>query len=809
MGCRGYRSEDCPKGIDVDVAQYMSGLVPQERGISWTIKECLYGNEAKERKPIQELKRCFDEYPGLEEIVLGVENLVVRRGQHASGVILYNKTPFDTAAIMKSPNGDLTTQFDLLDAEEAGDVKFDFLVTEICDKISTAIDLLQNDGYFEKDFTKRQIYDKYLHPQVLNLKDQRIWDALAAGTVQDVFQFNSAVGLETVKAIKPQNPIEMCAANGLMRLVAPEGQERPFDRYIKFKKDISLWYQEMDEAGLTKEEQQILEPYYLQDYGVPTGQEALMKMTMDPKISNFTLAEANNTRKVLAKKKVKEIPKVKEKFLSQCPSVALGNYAWKTMMEPQMSYSFSLVHSTLYTFVGIQTLVLAVEYPSIYWDTACLIVNSQSIEDTEINDDDEDEDEENETEVLGKNKKKQRAVDYGKIASALSTMQLKGMQITLPDINESAYTFTPDAKNNVARYGISGIVKIGADVVKEIMANRPYSSVQDFLSKVKVSRPQMVNLIKAGCFDHFGDRTEIMRQYISFMTDTKKRLTLQNMSMLINKNLLPPQLNFQIKVFNFNKYLKKNKISTWYALDEIAFNFYSKNFDLDLLAPYEEDNYFWKIPVSKWDAIYKKQMDPVREYLKKNQEAKLKELNDTLIQENWDKSCQGSLSQWEMDSVSYYFHPHELSNLDKRRYGLQDFTSLPLEPQIDKIFSIRGKKIPLMKLSRIAGTVLSKNKTKKTVTLLTTTGVVTVKIFGNVFSSYDKQISEKGADGKKHVIEKSWFSRGNKIIVTGIRRGDNFIAKKYKNTPYPLVELITQVNEDGTVRTRRERADEI
>lgn len=202
-------------------------------------------------------------------------------------------------------------------------------------------------------------------------------------------------------------------------------------------------------------------------------------------------------------------------------------------------------------------------------------------------------------------------------------------------------------------------------------------------------------------------------------------------------------------------------------------------------------------------------MDPVREYLKKNQETKLKELNDTLIQENWDKSCQGSLSQWEMDSVSYYFHPHELSNLDKRRYGVQDFTSLPLEPEIDKIFSIRGKKIPLMKLSRIAGTVLSKNKSKKTVTLLTTTGVVTVKIFGNIFSNYDKQISEKGADGKKHVIEKSWFSRGNKIIVTGIRRGDNFIAKKYKNTPYSLVELITQVNEDGTVRTRRERADEI
>ena len=70
-----------------------------------------------------------------------------------------------------------------------------------------------------------------------------------------------------------------------------------------------------------------------------------------------------------------------------------------------------------------------------------------------------------------------------------------------------------------------------------------------------------------------------------------------------------------------------------------------------------------------------------------------------------------------------------------------------------------------------------------------------------------KQISEKGADGKKHVIEKGWFSRGNKIIVTGIKREDNFIAKKYKNTPHHLVELITSVDDSGYIKTQKERID--
>jgi DNA polymerase-3 subunit alpha len=105
----------------------------------------------------------------------------------------------------------------------------------------------------------------------------------------------------------------------------------------------------------------------------------------------------------------------------------------------------------------------------------------------------------------------------------------------------------------------------------------------------------------------------------------------------------------------------------------------------------------------------------------------------------------------------------------------------------------------LFKIHRIAGTVLDKDKAKKSVTLLTTTGVVTVKIFGDAFTHYDKQLSERGADGHKHVIEKSWFSRGNKIIVTGIRQEESFVAKVYSRTPWHRVEQIVEVKGDQLV----------
>lgn len=814
--CRGYRSKEYPKGIDVDIATYLSSLVPVERGLVWSLSECFEGNEEKNRKPVKELVSQFEKYPGLKEIALGIENLVVRRGQHASGVILYNNSPFETTALMRSPNGDITTQYDLHRAERAGDVKFDFLVTDICDKLAVALNLLKDNGYFQGLNSLREIYNKYLHPQVIDIKNPRLWEALENGEVQDVFQFNTAIGIQTAQAIKPHNPAEMTSANALMRLVAPEGDERPFDRYVRFKKDISLWYKEMDNFGLTKEEQKILEPYYKRDYGVPSSQEQLMLMVMDPKISHFTLAESNQCRKVLAKKKVKEIPIIQEKFLSQCPSKKLGEYAWKTMMKPQMSYSFSEVHALLYSFIGIQTLVVATQFPIIYWNTACLIVNSQSIEEPEEeeeidetcieeldNSSEEEEEEDSEEEITSKKeKKKQKTVNYGKIAIAIGKMEQGGIYISPPDINSSGFTFSPDEKNNIIRYGLRGITKVGEDIVKSIIENRPYSSIDDFLSKVKINKPQMINLIKAGAFDEFGKREDLMRYYVSEISDTKKRITLQNMKMLIDFGLIPDEYDLQRRVFNFNKYLKKMKIGTqYYGLDNIAMNFYEKNFDVDFLEPYDTESGF-VILQTKWDKIYKAQMDIIRPFIKDNNRLLLNEVNNRLMSDVWNKYCLGSISKWEMDSVSCYFHQHELQDVNYRLCGFSNFFELNEQPEIDRIIEIKGKKIPLFKIHRICGTVLDRDKGKKMVTVLTREGVVNVRVFGEVFSYYDKQISERGADGKKHVIEKSTFSRGNKIIITGIRRENEFVMKKYKNTPYHGIELITKINEDGTVESQ-------
>ena len=212
--CRGYRSEDYPDGIDVDEAQFMSSMIPQERGFLWSIHDVVYGNPEKGRNPVQSFIREVNNYPGLLDIIVSIEGLINHRGSHASGVILFDGDPFEHCAFMKTPKGEITTQFDLHDDEYLGLTKYDFLVTEVQDKLVQAIQLLQKDGQIEANLSLREVYDKYFHPNVLPLKDKRIWDALGNVSVLNTFQFDSAVGSQVAKMLKPQNVLEMADANG-------------------------------------------------------------------------------------------------------------------------------------------------------------------------------------------------------------------------------------------------------------------------------------------------------------------------------------------------------------------------------------------------------------------------------------------------------------------------------------------------------------------------------------------------------------------------------------------------------------------
>lgn len=823
-------------GIDVDIAQYLSSMITADRGLLRTLKQTAYGDENNDIPANNQFRIEMEEnYPELWEVAQRIEGLICGVGSHAGGVIFVDEPFYKTTALMKTSNGDVVTQFDLHDAEDVGLIKIDLLSIEALDKIHICLDLLCDYGYIKREKTLRETYEKVLGIYNLERDNPDMWKMLWNHEVMSLFQMEKQSGIQGIALTHPSSVDDLAVINSVMRLMASEkGAEQPLSKYARYKDNINLWYDEMRNYGLTEDEISWLRSYLDISFGICETQEKLMSMVQDERIGGHSLLFADRLRKSIAKKKPAEFLQCEKEFFETIEekhlSKRLANYVWNVIFKVQRGYSFCAAHTLAYSLVGLQELNLAFKYPIVFWNCACLITDSGGLEqeqeeeediyseetqyincieefteDEEEDDDDDDEEEKDST----KKKKKVKTVNFGKIATAIGKMKAIGIEVAPPDINKSGYTFSPEVKTNTIRYGLSGITRVGEEIIQNILSNRPYLTIQDFLSKVKVTKPQMVNLIKSGAFDSFGEREEVMKKYIASISSPKTRLTLQNMRMLIDNNYIPPHLDFQIRLFNFNKYLKNFKYENKYLLNDIALNFFDKNFDVDELIVMNNSEYQYAILQTKWDKIYKKGMDPVRDFLKSHQEELLKEVNEGLVKELWDKYCSGNISKWEMDSVSYYSHDHELKNVDCARYNFSDYSYLSENPEIDRIIEIKGKKIPLFKLHRIIGTVLDKDKNKKTVTILTTSGVVTVKIYGGVYSHYDRQISRKDPKtGKKKVIEKSWFSRGNKIIVTGIRQEDGFLAKKYKNTPYHLVELIEKVKDNGSILIRSERVEE-
>ena len=413
---------------------------------------------------------------------------------------------------------------------------------------------------------------------------------------------------------------------------------------------------------------------------------------------------------------------------------------------------------------------------------------------------------------------KEKAKDYGKLATAIGAIRSRGIKLSLIDINNSDYTFVPDVKNNEILFGLKGCNKINNNVIEQIKAGRPYSSIKDFMARCPLSKPIMVSLIKAGAFDKLDyewaskiypePRIAIMAYYISIISEPKTNLTLQNFTSLIKYNLIPDELAETKKLFEFNKYIKQlsKKTKEYYILDNAAYNYYKKFYDEELL---ESFNNLICIKQKTWDKIYSCEMDKVREWLKENKTQILQQLNSILFKQTWEKYADKNISAWEMESLCFYYHDHELANIDFEKYGISDFNNLN-DREISGYFKRNGREIPLYKISTIVGTVIAKNDTKATINLLTPTGVVPVKFGKEYYSMFKKRISRLNPEtNKKQVVEEGWFKKGTLLMINGYRRDDTFVSKTYKNTnAHQLYKIVNVKGRDIILTHEREKGEE-
>ncbi len=152
---------------------------------------------------------------------------------------------------------------------------------------------------------------------------------------------------------------------------------------------------------------------------------------------------------------------------------------WRTM-ERFSSYSFNKAHSASYAAMAYQAVYLKAHHPVSYM-TAVLNAGG----------------------------------GYYDLTEYIEEAKRMGVRILAPDANRSGYEF--EVEDGAIRVGltvIKGLAGKTADKVIEERQNGDYACVEDFLARVRLTRAELLSLIRAGVFDSLeSSRTRQILRY--------------------------------------------------------------------------------------------------------------------------------------------------------------------------------------------------------------------------------------------------------------------------------------------------------
>lgn len=335
-------------GIDVDVASYISSLIPADRGLTRTLDQCMYGDKESGFEPIKQFViEMTENYPELWEVAHKIEGLVNRLGQHAGGVIFVDEPFTNSTALMRAPDGTIITAFDLHDCEDVSLIKYDALSVEAMDKIHICLDLLCDAGFVERKETLKETYESVLGIYNIERNDPKMWEMVWNHEILSLFQMEKQSGIQGIALSKPSSVDDLATLNSVIRLMAQEkGAEQPLNKFARFKADIRQWYREMEQYGLTNEEIKILEPHLLPSNGICESQEGFMQLVQIPECGGFDLTWADRLRKSIAKKNPAEYEKLTKEYFERVEEKGLSknlcNYVWNVLVATSRGYGFRI-----------------------------------------------------------------------------------------------------------------------------------------------------------------------------------------------------------------------------------------------------------------------------------------------------------------------------------------------------------------------------------------------------------------------------------------------------------------------------------
>lgn len=735
--CRGL-------GIDSSVSSNLKDILQDD-----SVKDAFFGNEKKEIKPNEEFCNTVKKYPKLKEMILGLYGLVSGRSEHASGMLCFNDSDDGWVAhnaMMTTTKGLPVTQLDATDSEYCGGIKYDMLSISALGRIDCSMKALLQNGKIEWQGDLRKTYEKYFQPDKLNFTDKKIYELFAQNEIPELFQFSTKVGFGVLKKLKAKSFQQTASANSLMRLTVKDG-EQPVDKYIHFRDNPGLWEKEMIDQGLSKDERQLLHDELDSEFGICVTQEELMSIAMNKKVSGYNLLEANKLRKAVAKKSSKLQQQQKKIFFEKGRALGtsdnLLNYVWNYCFKIQFAYSFNGAHVVSYTLVSFIEANICARYGIEYWVAGCLSIDSGSWDDNS-------------------------KTDKVKFPQAVSKFISR---VQKPSINESDLGFK--VNNDKILFGLRTISGLNGDDCRLIIENRNFEDFDDFQKKMsdKLSNRQIINIIKSGACDEFGDRRNLMKSYI--VSTIKDRKSMSIVSVPKYKDVIPDKYQKQV----FLQIVKKNfcgkrKIE----MDKKWINILVKTFGQDIIS--FDDSGKAQLNEEAFSKIYDENMVEFKKWLKSDKAVKIQKAY--LAMSDFKDRCYGNIYQWEMDALGCFVDDSVVAPIKKDlfiRFSIENFQDLQSS-------DFKGKR------SNIVGTIVDYKNNGTLSVIDNNMNIVFVRIGKNAFQALNEKIIH-GKGKNKVVVKDSWITRGNTFVFHGFRRDDEFCAYGIENS------VLIQFNSNG------------
>ena len=448
-----------------DVARVLEVPYAEADRIAKLVPDPVMGHHVKLKDAIKtepDLKKEYETNPTAKEVIdfaMRLEGTIRSHGVHACGVVIAPDDLVKFLPMEVSAKGPLATQFPSTQVEELGLLKMDFLGLSNLSVIQQALRII------------KKVYKREINMNKLPLDDPKVYELFQRGDTTGVFQFESAGMKRYLRDLKPDRFDDLIAMNALYR-PGPMQFIESFIRRRHGEEEVTYLHPGLENSLKST-------------YGILIYQEQFMQASKE--WCGFTGGQADTLRKAVGKKKVKLMEQVKPQFIEGAVKVGgateeIANKFWDQLLD-FANYCFNKSHAACYALVAYWTAYLKTYYPDAFM--AALMTADMRWTD--------------------------------RLAIEMTECKRMGLRVLGPDINESYSDFATVGTTGTVRFGIAAIKGMGKALAEEVIAERDangkFKSVCDFAKRVsgsKFNKKSWESAIKTGCFDSFGDRSDLL-----------------------------------------------------------------------------------------------------------------------------------------------------------------------------------------------------------------------------------------------------------------------------------------------------------